>query len=276
MAEHKMNILSQGEGTSVQPEKRGRGRPRKFPTPTSSEAAPSVGLIEYLPERSRAPEPKLGQPVTGFIEGAFDKGYLVSVQIGNSIMRGLVFKPEQSVPVTAENDVAPHLPMIERRGKKRWFRKTANQTASKRNLEPSETVVNPTVPNHGDGDLEMVEQLAIIPLVQSESVGQILVHEIAPEILQIGGGGSSNADTIVVAQEEKDNNPGSPETLFHVEIEKGKEELEPSAQNGKITEVLEEDETDVRIFEESTSITLAEFDEIMATEADNKNESIIP
>lgn len=56
---------------------------------------------------------KVGQAVTGVVESVFDAGYLIAVKIGNSniTLRGVVFKPGHYAPVTAQNDVAPHLQM---------------------------------------------------------------------------------------------------------------------------------------------------------------------
>ena len=58
---------------------------------------------------------KVGQAVTAVVESEFDDGYVITGKIGNSDLRGVLFKPGHYAPVTAENDVAPHLSMI--RGK---------------------------------------------------------------------------------------------------------------------------------------------------------------
>ncbi|KAL8127293.1 uncharacterized protein LOC141721300 [Apium graveolens] len=72
---------------------------------------------------------KVGQAVTGVVESVFDAGYLIAVKIGNSniTLRGVVFKPGHYAPVTAQNDVAPHLQMI--RG---------NDVAQRRQRRPKE------------------------------------------------------------------------------------------------------------------------------------------
>ncbi|KAL8505580.1 hypothetical protein ACS0TY_016719 [Phlomoides rotata] len=120
-----MNQYSQGEssaGLSVQPLKRGRGRPRKDPSLKKTQAArvpPGFEGVKEPPQRvdrTDGVDSMVGQAVTGVVEAIFDAGYLLSVRIGNSTtsLRGVVFKPGHYVPVTAENDVAPHLPMIRR------------------------------------------------------------------------------------------------------------------------------------------------------------------
>ncbi|EPS67288.1 hypothetical protein M569_07491, partial [Genlisea aurea] len=83
--------------------KRRRGRPKKDPS------------LKSL-RRELRHENVVGQPVSGFVEASFDAGYLLTVKIGNTspALRGIVFKPGHFVPVTAENDVAPHLQMIRR------------------------------------------------------------------------------------------------------------------------------------------------------------------
>ncbi|KAL1811355.1 hypothetical protein ACET3Z_021420 [Daucus carota] len=58
---------------------------------------------------------KVGQAVTAVVESEIDDGYVITGKIGNSDLRGVLFKPGHYAPVTAENDVAPHLSMI--RGK---------------------------------------------------------------------------------------------------------------------------------------------------------------
>lgn len=121
-----MNQQNQGEsssGLSIHPLKRRRGRPRKDPSLKHAPAAhvpPGFeGVKEYTPQRVDRTDGVnivVGQAVSGVVEAIFDDGYLLAVTIGNSTtkLRGLVFKPGHCAPVTAENDVAPHLPMIRR------------------------------------------------------------------------------------------------------------------------------------------------------------------
>ncbi|OIT01845.1 PREDICTED: uncharacterized protein LOC109226702 isoform X1 [Nicotiana attenuata] len=106
------------------PVKRGRGRPRK------DHNLKRVKTVQFPPgfEQVKANQPRqvdtvnvandgmIGRAVTGVVEAAFDAGYLLSVRIGdsNTNFRGVVFRPGHFDPVTAENDVAPHVQMIKR------------------------------------------------------------------------------------------------------------------------------------------------------------------
>ncbi|KAG8365082.1 hypothetical protein BUALT_Bualt18G0067200 [Buddleja alternifolia] len=164
-----MNQINQGEssgGPSVYPAKRRRGRPRKDPSlkRTGPTHVPPgfEGPKENTPQRSDrtdAPESMVGQAVTGIVESTFDAGYLLSVKIGNSTtkLRGVVFKPGHYVPVTAENDVAPHVPMIRRNAipipaeNQNWSGpgKLAIQTAPPKRKYSSSRNVAPSVPPVG-------------------------------------------------------------------------------------------------------------------------------
>ncbi|XP_004507694.1 uncharacterized protein [Cicer arietinum] len=113
-----MNQQNQGPSIpSNVPMKRKRGRPRKeenvvhksenvlnFNQPPTGQANGSDGVM-------------LGKVVTGVIEASFNDGYLVNVKVAetDSFLRGVVFLPGQVIPVTAENDVAPHVQMIKRK-----------------------------------------------------------------------------------------------------------------------------------------------------------------
>ncbi|XP_076947926.1 protein METABOLIC NETWORK MODULATOR 1 [Bidens hawaiensis] len=111
------------------PEKRKRGRPRKDPSEKRAQKAHRLqaarmapGFTQLTHKAPRADpindptEVMVGQVVTGVVEATFDAGYLLAVRIGNSkiTLRGAVFKPGHTAPVTAENDVAPHVEMIKR------------------------------------------------------------------------------------------------------------------------------------------------------------------
>nr|GMD51348.1 uncharacterized protein LOC109178314 isoform X1 [Ipomoea batatas] len=106
------------------PVKRRRGRPRKDRSlnHAGSTQVPPVGeRVKENPaprveKNSDAVNDMVGQAVTGIIEAAFDAGFLLSVRIGDgkTRLRGIVFKPGHYVPITAENDIAPHVQMIQR------------------------------------------------------------------------------------------------------------------------------------------------------------------
>ncbi|XAR67455.1 hypothetical protein NMG60_11002225 [Bertholletia excelsa] len=104
--------------------KRKRGRPRKDQSllHRGSVSAP-LGFAKVNGTQhcctnavADANDDMVGQAVAGVVEAAFDAGYLLTVKIGNSntSLRGVVFKPGYYVPISAENDVAPHVQMIKR------------------------------------------------------------------------------------------------------------------------------------------------------------------
>ncbi|KAL2944570.1 putative high mobility group B protein 11, partial [Bienertia sinuspersici] len=117
-----------GEGAPVPP---------GFEGVNGNQPPPSVDTTT----KSNKEESAVGQVVTGVIEAVFDAGYLLAVRIGdsNTSLRGIVFKPGHYVPVSAENDVAPNLQMIQRnevpfplgkQGRKRRGKERSNHHAS--------------------------------------------------------------------------------------------------------------------------------------------------
>lgn len=220
---------------SVQPAKRRRGRPRKDPSLKQVEAAHtpgSEGGIAYLSQRAnrtRGTECMVGQAVTGFIEATFDSGYLLTVRIGNSSinLRGVVFKPGHCVPITAENDVAPHAQMI-RRSDVRFTVENQGQSpglgigmqtggvvSSKRKHAPPRTaravpqpVSGSQASHHGDADVHMVEPLSMLPPGRSIRAGQVFVAMQSYPSCQVApgsprnNGGLSNKGTSEVVQNE--------------------------------------------------------------------------
>ncbi|XP_051125479.1 protein METABOLIC NETWORK MODULATOR 1-like [Andrographis paniculata] len=222
-----MDSVNQGENSenlSIVPAKRRRGRPPKDPSLKHAEAAnlfhgsAAKQNNPPPPERSAGSESAIGQIVTGVIDGTFDAGYLLSVRIGdsNTRLRGMVFKPGGCVPITPENDIAPHLPMIRRQdiplppvnqgqshGQK-LGEQTPATTPSKRkytprriangNLTPAVHQPANNIPSEslssdpGDEDVHMVEPLSMLPPDQSIPAGQIFAsaqghsnHEVAAE-----------------------------------------------------------------------------------------------
>ncbi|MCD7470292.1 hypothetical protein HAX54_010026 [Datura stramonium] len=121
-----MNETVQGESSSapvVLPLKRRRGRPRKDPSlkrVVRAQVPPRFELVQEIQpqqeNRNAVNDGMIGQAVTGVVEAAFDAGYLLNVRIGdsNTNYRGVVFKPGHYVPITAANDIAPHVQMIRR------------------------------------------------------------------------------------------------------------------------------------------------------------------
>ncbi|KAI3441653.1 SM-ATX domain-containing protein [Psidium guajava] len=123
--------------------KRKRGRPQKLTIPEVQNSSPSeaadVPEVQHQDPRGNTSDPPahgglkrnqphlvdrvdgvddvmLGQRFSGVVEAEFDAGYLLTVSLGNPqrTLRGVVFKPGCHLPVSAENDVAPGVPMIQR------------------------------------------------------------------------------------------------------------------------------------------------------------------
>lgn len=129
-----MNQVDQGNSHDALPPmslKRKRGRPRKDPSLIRKTDAPApppgfrivngnqprqLLAIENTNANANPSDNIVGQAVTGVVEGTFDAGYLLAVKIGNSntSLRGVVFKPGHFVPISSENDVAPHVQTIRR------------------------------------------------------------------------------------------------------------------------------------------------------------------
>lgn len=57
----------------------------------------------------------VGQGVHGVLDGSFDAGFFVTLRVAGSatVLRGVVFAPGSSIPVTMGNDVAPGVPRAE-------------------------------------------------------------------------------------------------------------------------------------------------------------------
>ncbi|XP_078437207.1 uncharacterized protein LOC144707835 [Wolffia australiana] len=94
--------------------KRKRGRPRKDEA-LGSEPSKRIRRPRIDGE-SHGADPAIGQVVSGVLDGRFDAGYMLTVQVGGRgrLLRGLVFEPGCSVPVSSANDVAPDVKMFER------------------------------------------------------------------------------------------------------------------------------------------------------------------
>ncbi|KAL1206488.1 Protein METABOLIC NETWORK MODULATOR 1 [Cardamine amara subsp. amara] len=100
--------------------KRKRGRPRKHLKMESNVQSigspPGFSMTQPQIRQRDEDEAMVGQQIHGVIEATFEAGFLVSVKFENSdsVFRGLVFKPGRCDPVSVDNDIAPHLPMIRR------------------------------------------------------------------------------------------------------------------------------------------------------------------
>ncbi|XP_010555703.1 PREDICTED: uncharacterized protein LOC104825122 isoform X2 [Tarenaya hassleriana] len=99
------------ESGSPPPVKRKRGRPRKDEALTRQESTPITPKPNTV-----SPDDITGRLVSGVVEGSFDAGYFLNVKVSDSDkqLRGIVFIPEKVTPITAANDVAPHVKMCER------------------------------------------------------------------------------------------------------------------------------------------------------------------
>ncbi|KAK6149293.1 hypothetical protein DH2020_016818 [Rehmannia glutinosa] len=270
-----MNLVNQGEssgGLSVQPEKRRRGRPRKDPSLKHTEAAAHrplgfEGVKENPPQRADTTKCMVGQAVTGVVEAVFESGYMLNVRIGNSNtnLRGVVFKGGHYVPITAENDVAPHVQMIRRNdvnftvenqgwscGHQGHAMQTAPMVPAKRKYaprKPAPSIPPPVVPavlqsvgspsgvqtSSGDGDknVHVVEPLSMLPPGQSIPVG----HQVAVGNEQ-NDDGSFNEGISEFGQEEKpkamistDVDTSGSSQMSDIKIEDGKEALKSSGED---------------------------------------------
>ncbi|XP_042489697.1 uncharacterized protein LOC122069691 [Macadamia integrifolia] len=104
------------------PVKRKRGRPRKDGNLVRGEPASTSLPVTDMVRRNRRrrvdqiDDAMVGQVVSGALEGSFDAGYLLTVKVGNTntVLRGVVFEPGLSVPISVANDVAPHVKMFKR------------------------------------------------------------------------------------------------------------------------------------------------------------------
>ncbi|KAL3851217.1 hypothetical protein ACJIZ3_013099 [Penstemon smallii] len=210
-----MNQVNQG----VLPVKRRRGRPRKdhsLKHTDATNAPPGFKEAKEYPssrdDSTAGTDYMVGQAVTGVVEATFDAGFLLTVKIGNSNtnLRGVVFKPGHCVPVTAANDVVPHVQMIRRndvhlpRAKKLAIKRAsvgaAKQKYTPPRIAPSVPLVGvrgtvvPVVlqpvgfpngfpsskPTHRvlsfvDEDVHMVEPISMLP------VGQISASHLAAQ-----------------------------------------------------------------------------------------------
>ena len=145
------------------PAKRKRGRPRK-------DASMPQG------ESSRVTTPKedvnlVGKTISGVVEGSFEAGFIINVKVKDSDtrLRGLVFARGKVVPVTPENDVAPHVKMIVRE-------KIKNQTDDRyQSCPPNDQTMKDAV---ADSELsECARALILLPHGINEEDPEELMEE---------------------------------------------------------------------------------------------------
>ncbi|KAL3636768.1 hypothetical protein CASFOL_019067 [Castilleja foliolosa] len=244
--------MNQGEssgGLPFHPLKRRRGRPPKDPSLKRAVAAPRT---EPRPDQTDMTKSMVGQAVTGVVEATLDAGYLLNVRIGNSPLsfRGIVFKPGHFVPITAENDVAPHLQMIKRTNAENPTQQLVVQTGPplKRKYTsrraavppatpPSSSVAPPVEPargnvvpvvlqpakhpngsnqvlDFGDKDVHMVEPLSMLPQDVSRTIpaGQIFMGGKAQGSHDVPSGGSESREEVKAMESGDVENGGSSET----------------------------------------------------------------
>ncbi|KAL7087906.1 hypothetical protein ACP275_13G097000 [Erythranthe tilingii] len=248
-------VETSGGPSSVQSAKRRRGRPRKDSVQANILPADVAPSSEGVHQTARPECVVVGQAVTGVIEATFDSGYLLNVKIGDSdtTLRGVVFKTGHYVPVTAANDVAPHVQMVKRNDvpfnvDNPAVRQTSALVPSKRKYAPRKTAasspaVRPPVGEGSsvgpvgaeaseDGDKEVVYVVEPLSMVLP-SGDQVFVaaktnpsHRVAEQEVDHG---LSNEGT-EVGQEDKpktmiDNSGNSKTSDMEVEVEVEVEEV---------------------------------------------------
>ncbi|PON38412.1 hypothetical protein PanWU01x14_312920 [Parasponia andersonii] len=134
--------------------KRKRGRPRKDKSLVQGESTNTVPVSDSSKKTKQSvasgdgADKMVGQVVSGVIDGSFDAGYLLNVKVGDTDtqLRGLVFLPGRFTPITAANDVAPHVRMYKR---KEIPIPTLNEQSQPHNpLGPEKSEKQPAKPNN--------------------------------------------------------------------------------------------------------------------------------
>ncbi|KAI5073228.1 hypothetical protein GOP47_0011241 [Adiantum capillus-veneris] len=98
------DLVPAGENITIPPPPKPDGRGRKPKRKNGDMAWPTVDSAF------------VGQQVHGVLDGSFDAGYLLTVRVGNTqtVLRGAVFEPTLSVPISQANDIAPRVKFISR------------------------------------------------------------------------------------------------------------------------------------------------------------------
>lgn len=90
-----------------------RGRPMKDDIPGYE---PSKRTRRRKVTMAHGEDPLVGQVVSGVLDGKFDAEYMLTVRVGErgSVLRGVVFEPGLSIPISAANGIAPSAKMFKR------------------------------------------------------------------------------------------------------------------------------------------------------------------
>ncbi|KAJ0267084.1 AT hook motif-containing protein [Hirschfeldia incana] len=226
--------------------KRKPGRPRKHHKLDSTQQQSSRHHIE---EDDQA---MVGQQVTGVIEATFEAGFLLSVKLGNSdtVLRGVVFRPGRCEPVSVDNDIAPHVPMIARNSEHHQHGLPAKRGRKSRFREKRGALAPvPILPNH-----------PLVPVVQNGSGSSVpSVHQGRVQIeSQVSGGSNGKPFETLLTQVMKEGQVHNTASQF-TEHESEEQALSieplqaihpvhpvhipkpmPSYGRGKMTELLQE------------------------------------
>lgn len=211
---------------SANSRKRKRGRPRKLTIPEDQNSSPSeaanVPEVQHQDPQGTSSDPPahrgskrdqvdrvngidnvmLGQRFSGVVEAEFDAGYLLTVRLGNpkKTLRGVVFKPGCHQPVSAENDVAPGVPMIQRVEIPRPERKRRTQ-ASEANLREKNASPTHAAPVSADSGPSNGKK---VPLTKTEA------SHVAAEGKEVA---LPAVKDVYVVSECKQASPGAPKTF---------------------------------------------------------------
>jgi len=182
-----MNQQNQGLGVqSSVPTKRKRGRPRKEDNVVHGVQKPEnvLNFNQTAGTTNNSDSGMLGKTVTGVIEATFNDGYLVNIKAtdSDSFFRGVVFLPGQVMPISAENDVAPHVQMINR---KDFPIPMPNSQTNEVQVMP-DTEENVVVPHVS----QMIKQMFAIPKPNSQTHEVQLMpvtaeNDVAPHVNQV-------------------------------------------------------------------------------------------
>ncbi|KAK1324279.1 hypothetical protein QJS10_CPA01g00910 [Acorus calamus] len=106
------HVMSSATSETTTPPNRKRGRP---PKSASSELG-RLSQHNTIPTDNTDDDAFIGQMVSGVVDGMFDAGYMLTVRVADSetMLRGVIFEPGLSIPITTENDVAPDAKMFKR------------------------------------------------------------------------------------------------------------------------------------------------------------------